>query len=58
MIFMPMSKAARAQFSDAICAAKGVLLRDPLKSILPAVAQHNTFPCRSVIVTIVLLKDA
>src|SRR5512137_1810049 len=47
-----------AAFSDAIWAAKGVLLREPLKPTLPALAHVTTFPVPSVIVTMVLLKVA
>jgi hypothetical protein len=40
------------------CAAKGVDFREPLKPAPPEVAQDRALPCRSVIVTMVLLKDA
>src|SRR6266581_2474468 len=53
---MPCSWARRAACSAASCAAKGVLLREPLKPTLPALAHDRVFPSRSVIVTIVLLK--
>src|SRR5690606_8263057 len=56
--FTPKSLAALPARSAATCAANGVLLREPLKPHPPAVAQVSAFPCRSVIVTIVLLKDA
>src|SRR5262245_47151198 len=56
--FMPMLSASRALDSAATCAAKGVLLREPLKPTLPALAQVTTLPSPSVIVTIVLLKLA
>src|SRR5262245_56220193 len=52
----PCSCAARAAFSAASCAANGVDLREPLKPTLPALAQLSVLPCRSVIVTIVLLN--
>ena len=54
----PMSMAFRAAFSAAVCAANGVLLREPLKPTLPALAQETTLPVLSVSVTIVLLKVA
>ena len=47
-----------AQIAAAICAAKGVLLREPLNPAPPDVAQHNALPPISVIITIVLLNDA
>jgi hypothetical protein len=50
--------AALPAFSAATCAANGVLLREPLKPQLPAVAHASVFPCRSVMLMIVLLKDA
>src|SRR6185437_16027398 len=53
---MPCSCALRAAFSAAICAAKGVDLREPLKPTWPAEAQLITFPFGSVIDTIVLLN--
>src|SRR5918912_1703078 len=53
---MPCSCALRAAFSAAICAAKGVDFREPLKPTWPAEAQLITFPFGSVIATIVLLK--
>src|SRR5205085_12586658 len=40
------------------CAANGVDLREPLKPALPDVAQASVLPCRSVMVTIVLLNEA
>src|SRR4029079_7927223 len=52
----PCSCALRAAASAASCAANGVDLRDPLTPTLPALAQEIVFPCRSVIVTIVLLN--
>src|SRR5437868_12185594 len=54
----PHSCAARPACSAAICAANGVDLREPLKPAAPEVAQDSAFPWRSVIVTMVLLKDA
>src|SRR3954467_11599366 len=52
----PCSCAARAAFSAASCAANGVDLREPLNPTLPALAHDSVLPCRSVIVTIVLLN--
>jgi uncharacterized membrane protein len=51
-------EALSAHVSAARWAAKGVLLRLPLNPDVPAVAQHNTSPLTSVIVTIVLLNVA
>src|SRR5215472_4392039 len=56
--FTPCSCAATPAFSAATCAAKGVLLRDPRKPQPPEVAHESVLPCRSVIVMIVLLKEA
>ena len=56
--FTPNLLARSAQVSAARWAAKGVLLRLPLKPEVPAVAQHRTSPLTSVIVTIVLLNVA
>ncbi len=56
--FIPNSSATVPQRSAATCAANGVLLRDPRNPDPPDVAQHKAFPCRSVIVIIVLLNDA
>src|SRR5262245_8699788 len=56
--FTPISAAALPAFSAATWAAKGVLLRDPRKPQPPAVAQLSVLPWRSVIVMIVLLKEA
>ena len=53
---MPCSCALRAAFSAAICAANGVLLREPLKLREPELDQATTLPAMSVMVTIVLLK--
>src|SRR6185503_12142809 len=58
MFFTPHSCAARPARSAAICAANGVDLREPLKPALPDVAQDSVLPWRSVMVTMVLLKDA
>src|SRR5689334_724443 len=54
----PHSCAARPADSAATCAANGVDLREPLKPAPPDVAHESALPCRSVIVMIVLLKDA
>src|SRR5215470_2702499 len=56
--FTPCSCAAVPAFSAATWAANGVLLREPRKPQPPAVAQESVFPWRSVMVMIVLLKDA
>jgi len=56
--FSPNLVALSAAVSAARWAAKGVLLRLPLKPTVPAEAKHNTSPFVSVIVTIVLLKVA
>src|SRR3546814_14363159 len=53
----PCSMAPRAAFSAAICAAKGVDLREPLNPTLPADAQDSTLPAGSVMATIVLLNE-
>src|SRR5258707_12637210 len=55
---IPNLEAFSAHVSAARCAAKGVLLRLPLKPDVPAVAQHNTSPFTSVMVTVVLLNVA
>src|SRR5215469_18653153 len=47
-----------AAFDAACCAAKGVPLRDPRKPSEPELFQEITLPAMSVMVTIVLLKDA
>src|SRR5215472_13882789 len=47
-----------AAFEAACCAANGVPLRDPRKPSEPELFHEITFPAISVIVTIVLLKDA
>src|SRR5580693_6392843 len=54
----PCSCAALPAFSAATCAAKGVLLREPRKPQPPEVAHDSVLPCRSVIVMMVLLKEA
>jgi len=54
----PISCARLPQVSAAVCAANGVLLREPLKPELPAEAQHRVSPCRSEMVMMVLLKVA
>src|SRR4029450_5808097 len=56
--FTPPSGAARPAASAATCAANGVDLREPLKPAPPDVAHDSALPWRSVIVMIVLLKDA
>src|SRR5436190_15934029 len=55
---MPCSIAARPATSDATWAAKGVDLREPLNPWPPDEAHDRALPWRSVIVMIVLLKDA
>src|SRR5262245_65956761 len=55
---MPCPSASRAHASAATWAANGVLLREPLKPTLPALAQVTTLPSRSAMVMIVLLKLA
>src|SRR5712672_4605481 len=56
--FTPCSWAAVPARSAATCAANGVDLREPRKPQPPEVAQDSVLPCRSVIVMMVLLKDA
>src|SRR6188508_3795221 len=56
--FTPHSCAARPAASAATCAANGVDLREPLKPAPPDVAHDRALPWRSVMVMIVLLKDA
>jgi hypothetical protein len=53
----PCSIARRAHCSAAICAANGVLLREPLNPTLPAEAQARTLPSWSLIETMVLLNE-
>src|SRR3569623_439828 len=57
-VFTPYSCAARPAFSAATCAANGVDLREPRKPAPPAVAHDSALPWRSVMVTMVLLKEA
>src|ERR1700758_290619 len=47
-----------AALDAACCAAKGVPLRDPRKPSDPELFHDRTLPFMSVMVTIVLLKDA
>src|SRR6201991_152904 len=54
----PYLVAVAAAVSAARWAAKGVLLRLPLKPTVPDEAQHNASPLGSVIVTVVLLNVA
>ena len=54
----PNLLARSAQVSAARWAAKGVLLRLPLKPTVPADAKHSASPLVSVMVTMVLLKVA
>src|SRR5579862_586446 len=56
--FTPCSWAAVPAFSAATWAANGVLFLEPRNPHPPAVAHESVLPCRSVIVMIVLLKDA
>ena len=56
IVRMPNSAALRAASSAASWPANGVLLREPLKPRAPELDQDTTLPCRSVIVTIVLLN--
>src|SRR6478735_2577113 len=56
IFFMPWSMARRPAASAAICAAKGVDLREPLKPTVPAEAHEITAPVGSVMVTMVLLN--
>src|SRR5438034_8439918 len=56
--FRPYSIALRAASSEAVWAAKGVLLREPLNPALPALDHDTTLPIRSVSVTVVLLNVA
>src|SRR5688572_6985631 len=57
-VLSPYSCAARPARSAATCAANGVDLREPRKPAPPDVAHDRALPWRSVIVTMVLLKDA
>src|SRR3970040_2543101 len=54
----PCSRAEEAAVVAACWAAKGVPLRDPLNPRVPALDHETTLPSRSVMVTIVLLKEA
>src|SRR6266700_967444 len=54
----PHSTATRPARSAATCAANGVDLREPLNPAPPEVAHDSALPWRSVMVMIVLLKDA
>src|SRR5271170_7835259 len=53
---MPCSEAFFTASSAAICAAKGVDLREPLKPMVPAEDHEIVLPCASVMVIIVLLN--
>jgi hypothetical protein len=53
----PCSWARLLAASAASCAANGVDLREPLKPTLPADAHDRALPSRSVMHTMVLLKD-
>jgi hypothetical protein len=57
-VCIPWSIARRAAPSALICAAYGVLLRDPLNPAVPALPHEMALPFISVIVTSVLLKVA
>src|SRR5512142_409756 len=57
-VFIPESSALRAAFSAAICAAYGVLLREPFQPDAPADDHAMTFPAGSLIEMMVLLKVA
>jgi len=54
--FMPYSAATVPARSAATWAANGVLLREPRKPEPPAVAHDRALPCRSVIITIVVVE--
>src|ERR1700676_2636079 len=54
----PDSLALLAPVSEACWAAKGVPLRDPRKPSEPELDQESTFPIGSVMVIMVLLKEA
>src|SRR5262245_48763364 len=56
--FRPNLDAFSAAVSAARWAAKGVLLRLPLKPTVPADAKHSVSPLVSVMVTMVLLNVA
>src|SRR6202000_80497 len=55
---MPWSRAWLAALLAACCAANGVPLRDPRKPSEPELFQASVRPSLSVMVTIVLLKEA
>src|SRR5699024_3510301 len=55
-VFMSVSSADVAAVSAAIRAAKEIDFREPLKPNAPAELHPRTFPCISVIETIVLLN--
>src|SRR5690606_37110396 len=57
-VLMPYSWATRPADSAATWAANGVDLREPLKPAPPDVAHDRALPGRSVMVMMVLLKDA
>src|SRR5688572_9998739 len=54
----PAVNASRAACSAATVAANGVLFFDPLKPALPEEPHETVLPCKSVMVTVVLLKVA
>src|SRR5882762_2361900 len=54
--FKPSEMASLAADSAEICAANGVLFREPLNPTFPALAQATVCPSMSVIVTMVLLN--
>src|SRR4051812_41545253 len=54
----PRFSASRAAPSAATVAANGVLFLEPLKPAFPDDPHATVLPCRSVIVTVVLLKVA
>src|SRR5258708_3073414 len=54
----PDSLALLAAVSEACCAANGVPLRDPRKPSEPELDHDSTFPIGSVMVMMVLVKDA
>src|SRR3569623_1455428 len=56
--FTPNSCATWPALSAATCAAKGVLLREPLKPQAPADDHDRVLPWRSVMVMMVLLNEA
>jgi hypothetical protein len=54
----PLRIAELAQRCAALCAANGVLLREPLNPTQPAELEQTVFPSKSVIVISVLLNVA